>query len=381
MPGRPNRPLFDYLQDRRESQERREQKRSEYVAPSVGASETGPAEPPASSVEPKPVPRPEVTVVKPPVRMTMPRPTSPSAFPRPISRESLAEPATTPAPTSGPARPSPAPTPQGLADTIASPSPQGPAPATATPESGAAPRGEGDSFLGIPPRVLIIAVGVALLVALGGYMVGYRRGESALHVPSADPTLVNPPIVNNPTPTPTPAPTPGPIGGKVSTKPEVIAKAPQPAPPQTNESTTKPQTVGKDPLEGSGRLLTPDGRSNADPREAGLNYLILMGDKPGLAEEDAGKAIAFLAREGVQVVGVPVGAGGGGVERGAGGANTSTRYSLVALPGFPGRASEAEKSRMAKLQADVARIGQRWRKEERGPADFKDTYWRKHDGR
>jgi hypothetical protein len=163
----------------------------------------------------------------------------------------------------------------------------------------------------------------------------------------------------------------------VSTKPEVVAKAP-PVTPAPQPTPNQTQTPGRDPLEGSGRLVTPDGRSNADPREAGLNYLILMGEKPGLSEEDAGRAIAFLAREGVQVIGVPVGAG---VERGAGGANTSTRYSLVALPGFPGRASEAEKSRMSKLQADVARIGQRWRKEERGPADFKDTYWRKHDGR
>jgi len=103
-------------------------------------------------------------------------------------------------------------------------------------------------------------------------------------------------------------------------------------------------------------VLTVDGEGS-DPRQPGSNYLELA----TLDEAQARSAIAFLARHGVQTIGVPVDRPGRGVKN---------RYRLFSLMGVPGEQFGRTKAERDRHQAEVARLGALWASQEGGGADF-----------
>jgi hypothetical protein len=115
---------------------------------------------------------------------------------------------------------------------------------------------------------------------------------------------------------------------------------------------------------GQGTIISAVGMLATDPREAGLNYLALA----TLPRADAEAAIAFLAQNGLQVIGVPV-------DRARAATNNPGPARLYALPGlsrdeFRGPAKEA-------MERAVTRLGAVWQREHRGSSNFARPGWEK----
>lgn len=118
---------------------------------------------------------------------------------------------------------------------------------------------------------------------------------------------------------------------------------------------------------GTGAVLSSKGVM-ADPRERGKNYLALA----TLSRSDSEAAILFMAANGVEVIGVPV-------DRGAGRANNAApAYRLFAAAGITSEQFRTKQTARTNLEAEVARLGEIWQKQHRGPSSFAKTGWEKH---
>lgn len=96
-----------------------------------------------------------------------------------------------------------------------------------------------------------------------------------------------------------------------------------------------------------------------DPREPGLNYLIVA----RYPLEEAQRLIAFLKTQGVEAIGVP--------------SQNRVLYHVVALPGFDG--SEISEGAGARFREEMLRVGQRWKAHNNNKGDDLATmYFRKH---
>lgn len=128
--------------------------------------------------------------------------------------------------------------------------------------------------------------------------------------------------------------------------------------------------TGTGSLLGGGRagILTSGGVLSADPRQPGRNYLKLA----TLGRADAERSIAYLAASGVETIGVPV------VDPKTGSANNPARYEVFATVGITGEEYSNNRPVKVELEAKVARIGERFRREAKGPSDFAKPLWMKH---
>lgn len=115
-----------------------------------------------------------------------------------------------------------------------------------------------------------------------------------------------------------------------------------------------------------GFILSAGGVLPKDPRQPGQNYLRLA----TLARSDAQAAIEYLAAGGVESIGVPV-------DPGSASANNPTRYAVFAMVGITGEEYKNRRPVMTDIEAKVARIGERYRREAKGPTDFSKPLWTK----
>lgn len=137
-------------------------------------------------------------------------------------------------------------------------------------------------------------------------------------------------------------------------------------PPTSDQNTN----AGSGSLLGGGRagILTSGGVLSADPRQPGRNYLKLA----TLGRADAERSISYLAASGVETIGVPV------VDPKTGSANNPARYEVFATVGITGEEYSNNRPVKVELEAKVARIGERFRREAKGPSDFAKPLWMKH---
>lgn len=137
-------------------------------------------------------------------------------------------------------------------------------------------------------------------------------------------------------------------------------------PPSADQNTN----AGSGSLLGGGRagILTSGGVLSADPRQPGRNYLKLA----TLGRADAERSISYLAASGVETIGVPV------VDPKTGSANNPARYEVFATVGITGEEYSNNRPVKVELEAKVARIGERFRREAKGPSDFAKPLWMKH---
>lgn len=142
----------------------------------------------------------------------------------------------------------------------------------------------------------------------------------------------------------------------------------QPRPSSPDPRTKAPSDGG---LLGGGRLaiLSSAGVLASDPRQPGRNYLQLA----TLDREQAQRAIDYLAAGGVEAIGVPV------VDPRTGTANNPARYAVFATVGITGEEYKNRRPVMTELEAKVARIGERYRREAKGPTDFSRPLWAKYN--
>lgn len=154
----------------------------------------------------------------------------------------------------------------------------------------------------------------------------------------------SPPPANKPAPKPITPIVPGPVA----------------KPPSTPAATTG------DPSQSP--YIVATGRAGRDPRTAGLNYLVLA----TVPEEEAARAVRFLADNGLNTVGVPAAE----VDRRAPGAK-DPRYRLVVLTGITGAEYRDASPVRTRLEADVRRLGQTWQQDHRGSTNFGRPGWEK----
>lgn len=107
-----------------------------------------------------------------------------------------------------------------------------------------------------------------------------------------------------------------------------------------------------------------------DPRVSELNYLSLA----SLGEADANAAIAFLAANGIDAIGVPR------VDPSAAPANNqgpTQVYRIYALPGITRDEYAQKLTARTNLEAAVAKVGATWQRDHRGASNFARTQWEK----
>ncbi len=153
------------------------------------------------------------------------------------------------------------------------------------------------------------------------------------------------------------------------------SSSPEPAKPQPKPITTiVPGPVAGQPQAtpaadtGQAPYITSTGRTNRDPRTPGLNYLVLA----TVPEDEAVRAVRFLADHGHNAVGVPATE----VDR-RGGSAKDSRYRLVVLTGITAAEYRDAAPVRTRLEADVRRLGQIWQQEHRGSTNFGRPGWEK----
>ncbi len=216
----------------------------------------------------------------------------------------------------------------------------------------------------LPVNYAYIAVSGVLVFALIAWTLGYMFGgrnadeKARREIESAtgSPVLRDPLEEGAPgTSMPPPGTTPASI--LRSDVPRPITSAPQGGTPlaESGLPAVTSQRTG---------FLAPGGFFEAEPRQAGLNYLCLISRIP---EADAIRAIDFLARNGVVAV---------GVEPPRTPANNRI-YALYTLQGLTRDeyARENGSDRRDAHEALVAELGRRWKAEERGTSDFSRPQW------
>ncbi|MBN8597809.1 MAG: hypothetical protein J0L78_09060, partial [Planctomycetes bacterium] len=120
----------------------------------------------------------------------------------------------------------------------------------------------------------------------------------------------------------------------------------------------------------AGQVLTAKG-VGPDPRQSGWNYLLLG----MLSREEAGLAIQFFAKNGVETVGVAVDP----VDRKSPRGNTSPRFQLFAATGIPSSDFASKQLERDRLKTEVVRLGAIWKKDHKGSMSFSDAFWLKKD--
>lgn len=123
---------------------------------------------------------------------------------------------------------------------------------------------------------------------------------------------------------------------------------------------------------GTGRILTPLGPTDTDPRLAGHNYLELA----TLPREQAEEAVRYLASRGVGSIAVPA----AGLDRGRASRNTSDRFRVIVLDlAVPGDRFSSSATQRAALERRISQLGKAWA-EQGGASDFASPLWRRHGG-
>ncbi|MFN9974096.1 MAG: hypothetical protein ACK58T_29785 [Phycisphaerae bacterium] len=214
--------------------------------------------------------------------------------------------------------------------------------------------------------MLLVGIGViaavAILVWSLGVAFGGRQKEQDFQK--------NFPDLPKPTETLTQAPKTQPPVAKTPVTPSPIDAAA--TPPGKAQQPVGP--VKFDPksttLTGSGRVLALSGFVEADPRQAGWNYLVLG----LLPREDTWAAMQFMNQNGVETFAVQVDPVDRRLPRG----NTSARFQLYAAKGVPSRDFASTQVERDKLKKEVARLGAIWKKDHKGSASFSDAFWLKN---
>lgn len=208
----------------------------------------------------------------------------------------------------------------------------------------------GARTLRIPVGYVIVAAGLALALAVVGYLVGYSRAVAGVKAEraremQAQLQMVDP--LNSPAQTAIPAGNIEQAQRPPAQQPEQ-RQAPPPASPQ-QQASRPPSNAGVPPAD-----------LERDPRVAGLNYWVVA----RLGPDEARRAASFLLANGVRAAVVET--------------NTDRFREVIVSEGFEGSPNAPQP---AAIKARVLELGRLYRVQEKGPTDFSDMYARKFSGR
>ena len=119
-----------------------------------------------------------------------------------------------------------------------------------------------------------------------------------------------------------------------------------------------------------GDILIASGAATVDPRQPGLNYLVL---EQRLGFNEAAEVVRFLSEQGLETIATPV-------DRSARRSNNPVRYRLIVLQGFEGGASgrfAASKPQRDRIEREAQRLGELWQRQG-GSSSFPQPLWMKY---
>jgi len=221
-----------------------------------------------------------------------------------------------------------------------------------------APRDSGIR-LSSPMFYTLIVIAIALIVGAWtfGFKQGNKAGKDEMSQLVGDQPIVQPPV-NRPV-----------VNDSINEPSREIQPETNFANTGTDEPQAKPQTNPQFQPNPTG-IMSPSGFLAQDPRESGLNYLVLA----TLSTQQAAEAISFLYSNSVTVIGVPV------VDSRGSSANNPSRYTLYSLGvAIPGNQWSAMSQARMQHQQRIASLGARWQQERRGTSDFSQTNWEKFE--
>ena len=220
----------------------------------------------------------------------------------------------------------------------------------------------GTRFLRVPVSTAYIAgalvVGLVLLTWALGHSVGFRAGRDHVALAAA-PSTLDGLVIRDPVHSPPVSGGEGDPPAKTRRGEQGAAQLPDPE-PATQAQVTLPAIATPMPQPGnSGEIITARGFLEADPRQPGANYLVLA----TLTEGQATEAIQFLAANGLEAIGVPVG-------------GSSSRYRVVSLAlAVPSGQYRASAGSRREHERQAAALGARWLKDHQGASDFSQPQW------
>jgi len=194
----------------------------------------------------------------------------------------------------------------------------------------------------VPVGYLFFAGAIILALIVAGYAVGYKKRDAeaaADRQREAQRALAG---VTDPLQEPA-----GPITQPTGLGTAATPERPIPVPPSRSGP--------------GGRILRVDAPAQ-DPRRAGLNYLVVA----FLPENEAQRAAEFLAGQGLEIGLMKVD-------------NRPSWREVVDLQGL--EASELGGEASDRIRQRVTALGRDYKRQERGPVDFADAYWKKHQPR
>ena len=138
---------------------------------------------------------------------------------------------------------------------------------------------------------------------------------------------------------------------------------PKPAPVEARREQRPP------PAQAGPSVLTSSGPVPEDPREPGLNYLVLESNMP---RDEAERLVAFLSGNGHDAIGVPM------LDQEGRPTNNPARYRIVLTRGFPGRGFSASASTRDSILSEVTRLGATWQQDFKGSTRLSSPQWTKY---
>jgi hypothetical protein len=221
----------------------------------------------------------------------------------------------------------------------------------------------------IRANMLYLLVAGWLLSLLAVWLVGNWWGASS-KARELEPLLQRGPTPTDPLSTATSAPASNrPVGVATATPTEGSKpSASRPITPIVPGPVVNQSLAGPTADSAQSPYIVAAGRAAQDPRTPGLNYLVLA----TVPEDEAVRAVRFLADNGLNAVGVPVAE----VDR-RGTPAKNPRYRLVVLTGITAAEYREASPVRTRLEADVRRLGQVWQQEHRGSTNFGRPGWEK----
>lgn len=243
----------------------------------------------------------------------------------------------------------------------------------------------GEATMTLPANAVYYATAGVVLAIVLAWIVGYRAGDASRAKQLAP--FTNPPPLRvqepnlgaatpgsssaspNATPTATSTPMPPVEANRSAQLPGAPATTTGPAPRHAGPAEVEASATAG-PL-GASDVLLAQGWSRTDPREIGLNYMYL----PIMTRTEAERAVTFLNANSLEVMAVPL-----QVDRRGSKANNpppaDARYRVVLRRGLTG---EEYSQGVVKqdLQAKALKLGQVWKRDNRGTTDFSAVSWEK----
>lgn len=220
--------------------------------------------------------------------------------------------------------------------------------------------------LRVPKYVVWLGIALLVLAVVAAYIIGARMAGNKADNPSS---RLTPPVLE-------PTDTPGTSGSEAND----LSKANETKANANNTNPTKPDNTKQTPVAqreagtvnppAGAVALTARGWLASDPREDGLNYLLLA----SLNLTESEDAIVFLNENGLETFALYV-----DPSRVRGNNPDPTRpYRLFVSRGITSDEYSKKLTARTSLEGQVARLGPRWQKERKGSSNFAKPDWQKY---